>query len=101
MNYENLEIKVLEWAREKGILKKATSTSQAGKMLEEAVETLQAIIRRDKPEIIDGLGDTLVTLIILAELEGLNLVECLDSAYSVISRRTGKMIDGVFVKDGE
>ncbi|MBR7928236.1 hypothetical protein KBI51_08685 [Aerococcaceae bacterium zg-ZUI334] len=31
----------------------------------------------------------------------LNLKECLQSAYGVISKRTGKTVDGVFIKDGE
>jgi hypothetical protein len=32
-------------------------------------------------------------------MQGLTLEECLESAYNVISKRTGKMIDGQFVKD--
>lgn len=44
-------------------------------------------------------GDQLVTLIIGAHMNGLNLIDCLESAYNVISKRTGKMINGQFVKD--
>jgi hypothetical protein len=28
-----------------------------------------------------------------------SLIDCLESAYNVISKRTGKMVDGQFVKD--
>jgi NTP pyrophosphatase (non-canonical NTP hydrolase) len=48
---------------------------------------------------VDALGDILVTIIIQAEMQGLKLEECLESAYNVISKRTGKMINGTFVKD--
>jgi hypothetical protein len=40
-----------------------------------------------------------VVLTNLAELLGLNIEECVESAYDVISKRTGKMINGTFVKD--
>lgn len=44
------------------------------------------------------LGDVLVTLIIQAQGQGTNLEECLALAYNKIKYRTGKTIDGVFVK---
>ena len=116
MNYQELESKVLEWADDKGILEKATPLAQANKTLEEVEELLEAVNAQEKEhyfftntkgkevvtadEIKDALGDILVTIIIGAELQGLNLEDCLESAYNVISKRTGKMVDGVFVKDG-
>ena len=53
----------------------------------------------DLPEINDGIGDMVVVLTNLAELLGLSIEECVESAYDVISKRTGKMINGTFVKD--
>jgi hypothetical protein len=35
----------------------------------------------------------------LAASLGLSLAACLDHAYGIISKRTGKMVDGVFLKD--
>jgi hypothetical protein len=32
-------------------------------------------------------------------MQGMDLQDCLESAYNVIKNRTGKMVDGVFVKD--
>lgn len=49
----------------------------------------------------DGIGDVVVTLIILAQQNGLTLEECLDMAYGEIKGRTGKMVDGVFVKSSD
>ena len=116
MNYQELEAKVLEWAKDKGILEKATPLAQANKTLEEVQELLEAVSAQEKEhyfftntkgkevvtaeEIKDALGDILVTIIIGAKLQGLQLEDCLESAYNVISKRTGKMVDGVFVKDG-
>jgi NTP pyrophosphatase (non-canonical NTP hydrolase) len=69
------------------------------KTWEETDELIQAIENNDRAEVIDALGDILVTIIIQAEMQGLSLTRCLESAYNVISKRTGKMINGQFVKD--
>lgn len=97
--FEDLEKKVIDWASEKGIFLKATRMKQGLKTLEEVEELLAAIDDNDKPEIVDALGDILVTIIIQAKMNGLKLTDCLCSAYNVISKRTGKMINGQFVKD--
>ena len=113
--YRDLEVKVLDWADDKGILEKATPLAQANKTLEEVNELLEAVTAQNKgfkefvnsknkicktdEEIKDALGDILVTIIIGAELQGLNLEDCLESAYNIIAKRTGKMVDGQFVKD--
>lgn len=98
-NYQELETLVERWAEEKGIFKKATPIAQANKTMEEVQELIDAIKNDDRDEIIDALGDILVTIIIQAGMQHLSLEYCLESAYNVISRRTGKMIDGQFVKD--
>ncbi len=101
MNYKELESKVIEWANEKEILRKGNPISQHSKTLEEVNELEDALSKKDKPEIIDALGDILVTIIIQSEMQGLSLVECLESAYNVIKNRTGEMKGGTFVKDPE
>lgn len=97
--YRTLETKVEEWAEEKGILSKGTSTGQALKTLEECNELMDAIDKEDRDETIDALGDVLVTLIIQARMQKIDLLDCLQSAYDVISKRSGKMVQGVFIKD--
>jgi len=72
---------------------------QAIKTLEEVNELLAAINNGDQVEIKDALGDILVTIILQAELQQMDLVDCLESAYNIISKRNGKMVDGVFVKN--
>lgn len=81
--FKKLALKVEQWAEEKGILEKGTPIAQADKTIEEANEIKIAILNNDKAEIIDGIGDTLVTLIIQAKMQNVNLLDCLESAYNV------------------
>ena len=97
--YFKLQTDIEKWAEEKGILDKATPMAQSLKTLEETTELCTAINNNDRPEIIDAIGDIMVTLIIQAKMQDLSLEKCLESAYNVISKRTGKMINGQFVKD--
>ncbi len=99
MNYRELETEVIKWADNKGILTNGTPEAQANKTIEEALEIYQAIKVNDKAEIIDGLGDVLVTIIIQAKLQNVDLLECLQTALNVITKRTGKMVNGEFIKD--
>jgi NTP pyrophosphatase (non-canonical NTP hydrolase) len=96
-----LILAVEEWAAAKGILSAASPMAQMVKTHEEVNELMKAVLTNDSDEIIDGLGDVMVTLIIQAKMQGLDLNECLGSAYNVISKRTGKMVNGTFVKDAE
>ena len=97
--YNELEALVIAWATQKGIFEKGTPIAQACKTMEECTELITAVAFDNREETIDALGDILVTIIIQAEMQGLSLESCLESAYNVISKRTGKMVDGQFVKD--
>ena len=87
------------WAQDKGIYAKGNSTTQYVKLMEEAGELAKALLNNDKAEIVDAIGDIAVVLTNLAELEGLKIEDCIDTAYNVIARRKGKMINGTFVKE--
>jgi NTP pyrophosphatase (non-canonical NTP hydrolase) len=91
--------KIRDWAEEKGIYKSGDPKTQYIKLMEEAGEVGRAILKQDLPEIKDGIGDMVVVLTNLAELCDLSIEECVESAYDVISKRTGKMKNGTFVKD--
>lgn len=98
-----LENIVIEWAEEKGIFANATSVTQMLKTMEEVTELNHAVTDNDKTEIKDGIGDVLVTLAIQAHMHGFDLQECLEYVLynndSPLLKRTGKMVDGLFVKD--
>ena len=90
---------IRDWADERGLYEKGDPKTQALKLVEEVGEISRAIIKDDFDEVIDGIGDSVVVLTNLAELMGVSIEECIASAYGVISKRTGKMVNGTFVKD--
>ena len=98
-SYNELEALVIAWATQKKIFENGTPARQCDKTLEEVEELADAIFNNDKEEIVDALGDILVTIIIQAEMQGLSLESCLESAYNVIAKRTGVMVNGQFQKD--
>lgn len=91
---------VEQWSINKG-LDKAESSKQFLKISEEVGETAAALARNDMDALRDGIGDVVVTLIILAQQNGMDLEECLNCAYDEIKGRTGKMVNGVFVKSAD
>ena len=91
--------KIRDWAKQRGLYSKGNSHTQYVKLQEEAGELAKALLKNDKPEVIDAIGDMVVVLTNLAHLQGVTIEDCIDSAYKVISKRTGKMINGTFVKD--
>jgi len=86
------------WADEKGIYNKGDSKTQYIKLIEEAGELAQAILKNDESEVIDAIGDMVVVLTNLAALRGHKIETCVSSAYNVIKSRQGRMINGTFVK---
>ena len=90
---------IRQWAAERHIYRNGDTKTQYVKLLEEAGELARAILKNDKPEFIDAIGDMVVVLTNLAALEGLKIEDCVTSAYSVIASRKGKMINGTFVKE--
>ena len=89
---------IRKWAKERGLYDKGNSNTQYIKLMEEAGELAQALLKRDEPEIRDAIGDMVVVLTNLAHLEGVTIEECLYGAYDEISNRKGEMINGTFVK---
>ena len=90
---------IRNWAAVRGIYEGGNSHTQYVKLQEEAGELAKALLINDKPEIVDAIGDMVVVLTNLAYLEGLNIEDCIDSAYMEICQRKGKMINGTFIKD--
>ena len=90
---------IREWAHERGLYDKGDVKTQTLKLLEEAGEICRAVLKDDKEQIIDGIGDCVVVLTNLAELNNVSIEDCIDAAYEEISNRTGKMVNGTFKKD--
>ena len=90
---------IRNWAKEKGILDSGTVKTQYIKLPEESGELAQAILKQDKEEIKDAVGDMVVVLTSLSNLSGFTIEEAIESAYNEIKNRKGKMINNTFVKN--
>jgi len=91
--------RIRDWAGERGLYTKGDTKTQFCKLMEEAGELGRAILKDDQHEFVDAIGDMIVVLTNMAHLGGTTIEECIDTAYKVISKRTGKMVNGTFVKD--
>ena len=98
---QNFDFELIrKWAKERGIYEKGDPKTQLLKLIEEVGELSKAILKNDENEFIDAIGDCVVVLTNLSKLKGYDIEECINSAYKVISKRSGSMINGTFVKDG-
>lgn len=90
---------IRQWADERGIYDKGDEKTQYVKLMEEAGELAQAILKQNREEAIDAVGDMVVVLTNLAVFIGADIEDCITSAYNEIKNRKGKMDNGTFVKE--
>ena len=89
---------VQKWAISRD-LHEADPRGQMLEVMEEVGETAGALAKLNSEALEDGIGDVLVTLIILCMQVDMSPEQCLQAAYDQIKNRTGVTIDGVFIKD--
>ena len=90
---------IRDWAQVRGLYNNGDPKTQTLKLMEEAGEICRAVLKKDEPEIIDGIGDCVVVLTNLAELLEFNIENCIEAAYNEIKGRSGKIVNGTFKKD--
>lgn len=94
-------IKEFEEVRQWGEIRGLTESSfhpKLQRVFQEVVEIHDAHTNNDRDEIIDGIGDAIVTLINLAVVEGIQAEECLEKALNVIKLRKGLTKNGQFIR---
>lgn len=101
--FSDLITKINHWADERN-LKQADPKIQWMRVTEEVGEIRDVLLKPTKftePQaaLKDAIGDTLVTIIVLAHQLDLDVTECLSIAYDEIKNRKGKMVNGTFVKE--
>ena len=91
---------VIQWGRGKGL---NDPKAQLNKVIEEVGEMAHELCRNryDSDMLGDAIGDTLVTVLILADIVGMDPVACLEEAYNIIAERDGETKNGTFVKKGD
>ena len=95
--------KINHWADERN-LKQADPKIQWMRVTEEVGEIRDVLLKptkftEPKAALKDAIGDTLVTIIVLAHQLDLDVTECLSIADEEIKNRKGKMVNGTFVKE--
>lgn len=90
---------ILGWAEQKQLLKPENAIMQLAKLTEEVGELANAIIKNNKKGKKDALGDIRVVITILANQLGEDIDDCEEFAWQEIKNRTGKTVNGSFIKD--
>ena len=69
---------IRNWAKDKGILDKGDVKTQYIKLQEECGELAEAILKQDKLEMSDAVGDIIVVLTSLSELGGFKIESAIE-----------------------
>lgn len=106
MNLKNEFKPIEDWAKDKRIIQDGNMIQQYVKFQEEAGELAKAILKNDKTNVIDAIGDIVVTLVSLSkqaalhfEDDNISIENCINTAYNVIKNRKGIIKNGDFHKD--
>jgi NTP pyrophosphatase (non-canonical NTP hydrolase) len=92
--------KIEQWAKDRG-LDNADPSKQALKLGEEFGELCQGLAKSNMPLVIDSIGDMYVVLTILSMQLGVNIEDCIETAYNEIKDRKGRLVNGTFVKESD
>jgi len=98
-NGRNVFDRIRAWAKERNMYAQGDIKTQLIKLYEETGELSEAVLKENREDIIDAVGDCVVVLTNLSEHLGVNIEDCIEHAYSQIKNRKGKMINGTFMKD--
>lgn len=92
---------IRKWGSDRNIIQGTRPEKQFIKLMEEIGELAEGLAK-NKPELIkDGIGDSVVVLVMIASQCGLTIEECIEEAWQTIKDRKGRMIDGIFVKEAD
>lgn len=96
---DNVQESVINWAKERNLIKLGNAPKQIIKLSEEVGELGSAFLKNEYPEIKDAIGDIMIVLTILCEQLSIDMNQCYEDAYNVIKDRKGKTENGTFIKD--
>lgn len=92
---------IRQWAEARNLIAGSEPRAQFLKLIEEVGEIAHGMAKGRPEEIKDGIGDSIVVLTILAAQLGFTVEECIAAAWEEIKDRKGRMVDGVFIKEGD
>lgn len=88
------------WAIDKD-LQDASPDKQVMKIGEEFGELCEGMVKGRGTQVIDSIGDIYIALTTLSLQLGISMHECIHIAFEEIKGRTGKSINGSFIKDAD
>jgi len=91
--------KIVQWHYDRNLIDGSTDKDQALKLLQELGELSDSICKGN--DVRDDLGDMLVVMINIMERNNISMADCLEKAWDDIKDRKGRMVDGIFVKEGD
>jgi len=89
------------WAHARNLVEGSSTDKQFLKLIEEVGELAEGLAKSRPAAIVDGIGDAVVVLTILAAQVGVQIEDCIEAAWLEIKDRKGRMQDGVFLKEGD
>ena len=95
----NYEEAIGQWHKDRNLIGGSTDKDQYMKLIQEAGELSDSLCKGK--DIRDDIGDMMVVLINIAERNNVTIEECLLNAWDDIKDRKGKMVDGIFIKEGD
>jgi NTP pyrophosphatase (non-canonical NTP hydrolase) len=92
---------IRQWAHARNLIHGGNRNKQFIKLIEEIGEIANGLAKGREAEVVDGIGDTVVVLVILAAQSGVDIEHCIEIAWNTIKDRKGRMVDGIFIKEGD
>ena len=96
---EELTKLIIQWHHDRNLINGSSNKDQVLKLIQELGELSDSVCKGN--DVKDDLGDMMVVMLNIMEREGVSMEECLLTAYNDIKDRKGKMVDGIFVKEGD
>ena len=97
---QNIVNQIIQWHKDRNLIEGSTDKDQVLKLAQELGELSDNVCKNNHPMLIaDDLGDMMVVMLNIMYRNELTIDVCLQKAYDSIKHRTGKMVDGIFVKE--
>ena len=96
---EELSKLIIQWHQDRNLINGSTDKDQVLKLMQELGELSDSVCKGK--DVKDDLGDMMVVMLNIMERQGITMEECLLTAYNDIKDRKGRMVDGIFVKEGD
>lgn len=90
---------IIQWHHDRNLIEGSTDKDQLAKLVQEMGELSDSICK--EKDVRDDIGDMIVVLLNIAERNNVTLEECLEQAWNDIKDRKGRMVDGIFIKEGD